>query len=228
MPSKKLTALVIGSTGITGAPLVQELCNSSRYRQVVSFSRKKLDFHHDKLVSHIVDFDEIEQWQQLLKGDDLFSALGTTRKQAGSTAAQYRVDHDYQVATISAAANNGVKRLFLVSSPNASSRSPFFYARMKGEVEDAARQQPFESQIFIQPSVIHGDRPDNRYGEALATGFLRGLKTATDMLPFRHIKKATNRVMPITGEALAKGIVILAEQAQPTGVSIYRYDEIPR
>ncbi|HBQ58005.1 MAG TPA: semialdehyde dehydrogenase, partial [Porphyromonadaceae bacterium] len=81
--------------------------------------------------------------------------LGTTLKDAGSKAAQWKVDFDYQYRFAKVAKENGMKCFVLVSSMNASSRSPFFYARMKGKLEEAVRKLEFPKLlIFRPPSLI--------------------------------------------------------------------------
>jgi N-acetyl-gamma-glutamylphosphate reductase len=97
------TAIVIGATGVTGKEITRYLLLSDHYEQVLVFSRKKLILQHEKLINHVVDFDHIEQWSALVKGDDLFSAMGTTRKQAGSQSKQYTVDFSYQANVMATA-----------------------------------------------------------------------------------------------------------------------------
>lgn len=225
---KQRTALIIGSTGITGLPLLKLLCDSDQYSKVISFSRRKPSFQHPKLTSHVVDFEAVNHWQHLLIGDDLFSALGTTRKQAGSTQAQYRIDHDYQVNVIKAAAHQNTRRLFLVSSPNADSSSRWFYPRMKGEIENAVKPLPFESHIFIRPSIIVGNRPDSRLGETAGAWIVNSLRAVTKIVPINRLRRATDRLQPVSGEELAYGILKIAERQLPSGVSIFEFDQIPR
>ena len=61
---------------------------------------------------HVIDFDKIEVWKEYLTGDELYSALGTTIKKAGSKEAQYKVDFTYQFDVAKAASENGVKKVF--------------------------------------------------------------------------------------------------------------------
>src|SRR5690606_10772270 len=98
---------------------------------------RSLDIRHEKLHVHVIDFDKPEQWERLVDGDVLFSCLGTTLKAAGSKEAQWNVDYGYQYAFAKAARNNGVNSYVLVSASNASPSSPFFYAKMKGKLEEA-------------------------------------------------------------------------------------------
>ena len=134
-----MNALLIGATGATGSDLLQLLLGDSKVERVAIFVRRDPQITHPKLEVHLIDFDKKEQWRHLVKGDILFSCLGTTLKDAGRKEAQWKVDHDYQYRFAEAARENGVETLLLVSSMNASLKSPFFYARMKGELEEAVR-----------------------------------------------------------------------------------------
>ena len=110
------TAIVIGATGLVGHELVQQLLQDQRFVRVVVLGRRNSGFVHARLEEHLISFDQPEQWRHLVKGDVLFSALGTTLKTAGSKEAQYKVDHTYQLEVAKAAAANGVPVYVLVSS----------------------------------------------------------------------------------------------------------------
>ena len=194
------TAIVIGATGVTGKPLTEFLLRSEHYQKVVVFSRRPFslpNIDNSKLENHVVNFDQLDRWKDKIHGNDLFSALGTTRKQAGSQEAQYKVDFEYQANVIKAAVSKGVKRLFLISSSGANANSRFFYPRMKGELDQLALQQGFSTTVLIKPSLIVGDRPDNRIGEKIGHGILTPLCNFLPML--RHYR-------PIKGEELGRAI----------------------
>ena len=57
---------------------------------------------------HVVDFDYPEAWEDQLKGDVLFSCMGTTIKAAGTQEVQWKVDYTYQFDAAKAAKANGV------------------------------------------------------------------------------------------------------------------------
>ena len=78
------TALVIGATGATGSSLVKQLIENENYGYVHVFARKEASLSHPKLKWHVVDFNALDTWKSNLKGDVLFSAMGTTLKLAGS------------------------------------------------------------------------------------------------------------------------------------------------
>lgn len=211
------TALVIGATGLTGQYITHNLLASDQYDRVIVFSRRALAEKHPKLVNHVVDFDRIEDWADLVTGDDLFCAMGTTLKQAGSKSAQYQVDYGYQAAVIEAAARNGAARLFLISSPSANARSPIFYNRTKGELDDFAASQGFATLVYFKPSIIEGDRPDNRIGEKIGG---RVASAIAKCVP------GAKKFRPITGSELGRAIVNCASTELPAGTHSYEWGEI--
>ena len=77
-------ALVLGATGATGKELINLLLNDSNFDKVTIFVRRKVDIKHQKLNIHLIDFSNLNKYKALVKGDLLFSALGTTKKDAGS------------------------------------------------------------------------------------------------------------------------------------------------
>ena len=111
-----MQALILGATGATGQTLTQQLLADARFQSVTVFARRELALAHDKLTTHIVDFRQPETWQDKVRGDVLFSCLGTTIKAAGSQEAMWAIDHDLQLAFAQAAQRNGVPRYVLVSA----------------------------------------------------------------------------------------------------------------
>lgn len=140
---KKLHALVIGATGATGRELVKLLLEDDDFEQVTIFVRNVPSIKHEKLKTYVIDFKEIEKHKDLIKGDVLFSALGTTKKDAGGKNEQYLVDYTYQYEFAKTASDNGVKNYSLVSSTGANANSSFFYPKMKGELESEVKKLIF-------------------------------------------------------------------------------------
>ncbi|WP_409254246.1 NAD(P)H-binding protein [Bacillus sp. SCS-153A] len=165
-------ALLIGATGATGKDLLDLLLKDHYFHQVDIFVRRKVDFEHDKLRVHVIDFDNPEQWKHLVKGDVLFSCLGTTLKDAGSKEAQWRVDYDYQYQFAKAAKENNVNQIVLVSSGLASAASRSFYLRMKGQLEEAVKALSFSKLvIFNPPGLLRKD--SDRTGEIVGMKVLK-------------------------------------------------------
>ena len=156
---KKLHALVLGSTGATGQELVKLLLNHSDFSKVSVFVRRTISFNHEKLIVHKVDFSRLNNYKDLVNGDILFSALGTTRKDAGSKKKQYLVDYTYQYEFAKMASENRVNHYSLVSSVGANDKSWFFYPRIKGDLEESIKHLDFNKiQIFQPTSLIR--QPD--------------------------------------------------------------------
>ena len=169
----KKTALVIGATGLVGNELVHQLLADDRFGAVLVFVRRSMGISHSKLQEFIINFDEPQSWSHLVKGDVLFSALGTTLKKAGSKEAQYKIDHDYQYNFAQAAAQNHVPVYVLVSSAMASTSSRIFYTRMKGELERDIQLLPFQAIHILQPGMLQGNRKENRPGEKIGLSIIR-------------------------------------------------------
>lgn len=167
-----MKAVLIGATGAVGKDLLQALLEDARYTEIVAFARRALGVQHEKLREHTIDFDAPATWQELVKGDVLFSTLGTSLKQAGSKEAQRHIDYDYQLTFAKAARANGVKSLVLLSSIGANSKSSIFYLRLKGELDDAVQCLGFDSLSIVRPpSLIRAK--SKRFGETASVKFLQ-------------------------------------------------------
>ena len=160
-------ANVIGASGLVGQQIVGQLLNHPDFKKVRIFVRRKSGITHPKLVEHLIDFDKPELWKDLVKGDVLFSTLGTTIKVAKTKENQYRVEFIYQYEFAKVAAENGISTYVLVSSMGASSKSSVFYSRIKGELEDAVSKLNFQKTIIFRPSILDGNRQEKRAGERI-------------------------------------------------------------
>jgi uncharacterized protein YbjT (DUF2867 family) len=158
-------ANIIGSTGLVGHQLLTQILDHPEFEKVRIFVRRASGISHPKLEEQIIDFDFPESWKHLVKGDVLFSTLGTTIKTAKTKENQYRVDFTYQYEFAKVASENGVSAYLLVSSLGANPKSSVFYSRMKGELEDAVAKLPFRKLVIIRPSILDGDRQEKRAGE---------------------------------------------------------------
>ncbi len=169
--------MVAGATGLVGREILAALLADKSYQTVHSVGRRKIDLQHPKLVQHIVDFANL---RALPKVDDVFIALGTTIKVAGSQAAFRAVDLEAVVALARAAHAQGASQLGVVSAMGASTRSPIFYNQVKGEMEAAVATLGYASVSIAQPSMLAGDRAaldqPVRSGECLALVVTRWLK----------------------------------------------------
>ncbi len=152
---KNKHALVLGATGATGQELVKLLLKDSYYNKVSIFVRRKVDLQHKKLNIHIIDFSKLNDYENLIRGDILFSALGTTLKDAGSKNKQYLIDYSYQYEFAKISAKNGTNTYSVVSSLGANENSFFFYPKVKGKLEENIKLLDFKIiNIYQPPSLI--------------------------------------------------------------------------
>ena len=180
-----MKTLLIGATGATGSDLLKLLLDDDEVESVDIFVRRNTGVEHPKLTVHVINFEKPEEWSHLVKGDVLFSCLGTTRKDAGSKAAQWKVDYDYQYSFAKAARQNGVECYVLVSAMNASSKSLFFYSRIKGKLDEDVTNLGFPKLlIFKPPSLIRkeSDRKMEKMGVKVI-GFFNRLGLMKSLKP---------------------------------------------
>ena len=209
-----MKALVIGATGSVGKDLVQQLIEDSSVERIDIFVRREVKIPAAKVVAHVVDFDHPETWADQLKGDVLFSCLGTTIRAAGSQDAQWKVDYTYQYEAAKAAKANGVKTYVLVSSVGANAKSKVFYTKMKGALDEAVQELGFEGCFILRPpSLIR--KGSDRFGEKVGIVALKAFNAIGLMRSFT----------PIPTEAVAAAMIRLTKSGRQ-GVEIINSQDI--
>ena len=167
------TAIIAGATGLVGSEILRGLIADRSVGAIHVLARRAVD-PAPKVTSHVVDFRSLPS---LPRADEVYLALGTTIKVAGSRAAFRAVDFDANLAVARAALLSGVRRVGLVSAMGASSKSAIFYSRVKGELEDALTALPFKGVVVARPSMLAGDRKSlgqpERRGERIALSVSR-------------------------------------------------------
>ena len=165
-------ALVAGSTGLIGSQLLQLLLNDSYYEKVIALSRGPLNLIHNKLENVIVPTGE---WNAFagVRADDVFCCLGTTIRQAGTKEAFRKIDFEYPLELAKRLKENGATGYYLVSALGANNKSVVFYNKVKGETEAAINDLGFNSYHIFRPSLLLGNRKEQRAGEDAAKVFYK-------------------------------------------------------
>ena len=208
-----MKALVIGATGAVGKDLVSQLLADDSFEAVEIFVRRPLaEAVPDKLTVHVVDFDRPESWHGMLRGDVLFSCLGTTIHAAGSQEAQWKVDYTYQYEAALSAHKNGVGCLVLVSSIGADADSKVFYTRMKGQLDRDVQAIGFPKLFILRPpSLIR--KGSDRFGEKAGVAILRCLNSIGLLKGLRPMPTSdVARAMIALAKRPAEGVEIVNNQ----------------
>jgi len=161
------TALIAGATGLVGGHCLRALLNNDQYGKVIALTRQPLSITHPKLDNQVIDFDELLSGSMELVCDDVFCCLGTTIKQAGSRENFRKVDFAYCLGLAKLSMQGGAEHFLLISAVGASAKSPVFYSRVKGELEQAIEALGFTRYSVFQPSFLAGERKDTRRAEAI-------------------------------------------------------------
>jgi uncharacterized protein YbjT (DUF2867 family) len=174
-PGGALTALLAGATGLVGGECLRGLLASERYSTVVVVTRRDLGerARHPKLKQYVTDFAQLGELRPRLRADHVFCALGTTMRKAGSRAAFREVDFEYPLQLARLARAEGARHFSLVSAVGADRRSPFYYSRVKGELEGALTGMDWSSLAIFRPSLIEGQRAEVRPLERVSASLLR-------------------------------------------------------
>ena len=198
---KKLHALVLGATGATGQEMVKLLLEDCNFSKVSIFVRRAINIDHKKLIVHKINFSRLREHKSLVKGDVLFSALGTTKQEAGGKKEQFLVDYTYQYEFAKMASENGVSHYSLVSSIGANKKSLFFYLKIKGDLEESVKSLQFKKiQIFQPPSLIR--QPELiRSGEKNSINLLKGINKLGFLKSFKPLL-VKDLAMKIVNESL--------------------------
>jgi len=172
--------LLLGATGLVGREVLRQALDDQRITRIVAPTRRALGQQHARLENPVVDFDALPQEAPWWACDGAICTLGTTMRRAGSREAFLKVDHDYVVESARLARRHGARSFALVTALGASTNSPFFYPRVKGEVERSVEAIGFPSLTIVRPNFIGGDRQERRPSER---AFLAVLGAVNPILP---------------------------------------------
>ncbi|UBM07629.1 NAD(P)H-binding protein [Cupriavidus metallidurans] len=209
-PIDQRKVLLAGATGLVGGLMLQALLADPTVAQVHALSRRPLRIRHPRLQVHIVDFSRLPALPQ---ADEVYLALGTTIKVAGSQAAFRAVDLEANLAVAKAAFAAGASRAGLVSAVGANAKSSTFYSRVKGELEDALRSLGLTTLVIGRPSLLldsrDGLQQPPRIGEQIAIPIA---KLLAPLLPeaYRPVHARAVALSLVKTVPATEGVVILS------------------
>ncbi len=205
--------LIAGASGLVGQSLLQGLLGDTSVMEVHVLSRRVLDIQNPKVTVHVIDFDALPALPTV---GEVYLAVGTTIKQAGSQAAFRHIDRDINLAVAQAALAAGARKIALVSAIGADSKSKVFYNRVKGELEDALSKLAVETLVIAQPSLLLGDRKrmgqPRRAGEKIGE-IIFGLLGPLITKKYHPIDAARVAGAMLAAMRTAQGRIILSSEA---------------
>jgi uncharacterized protein YbjT (DUF2867 family) len=160
--------VLAGATGLVGAKLATRLLEDESV-EIHAILRRASGRSHPRWNEHVAPSGDWPAIVGAIGAETAISALGTTRRKAGSEAAFRAVDLDLVVAFADAARAAGADRFVALSSVGAHPHSTNFYLRTKGEMEAAVAALPLERVDIFRPGLLRGKREgDRRPGERIA------------------------------------------------------------
>ncbi len=211
------SALIIGASGLVGGHCLEMLLQQEIYGKVIALVRHPLERVHPKLIQHVIDFEKLEQYQEQIKGDDIYCCIGTTIQKSPNQKEYFKIDYHYPYEIGKIALANGAEQYSLISAISANSKAIFFYSRVKGQLEEAICQLNFKSVYILRPSYLIGKRKEFRSIEKLGAFVLKVLSPL--------LQGPLKKYRAIEAKMVAKAMVQLSMQHTP-GIHIYSGDEI--
>lgn len=210
----KSTAVIIGATGAVGREILKEILGTEYYERIYVLGRNSISRlpEDDRLTKIVIDFENMRFDTSILDDADVFAALGTTIKIAGSKENQRKIDVDYTV-NFAKLCEGKVRSFNVVSAIGANSKSKNFYNSLKGELEDKLKEMNLGTLRIFQPSLLISKREDKRFLEEI---FMK----VAPIFQF-VLKGKTKKYSPIEASLLGKEIVRIATENKGKGTYTY-------
>ncbi|WP_394389445.1 NAD-dependent epimerase/dehydratase family protein [Shewanella woodyi] len=68
-------AIVLGATGVVGRALVNHLALNNQIEEVIALTRRPVDYNLDKVTNKVVDFEQLEEFANAFKGEQVASKM---------------------------------------------------------------------------------------------------------------------------------------------------------
>ena len=212
------TAILLGATGLTGGILLQKLLKEPRYGKIILFSRSSVKIKNSKIEEHLVDLFQLENYKEQFKADQVFCCIGTTKGKTPNQETYRKIDYGIPVTAAKLAKENGISTFSVISALGANPNSGIFYNKIKGEMQRDVLAQKVKNTYIFQPSLIAGDREENRFFENLA-------KQAMKILNFALIG-TLKKYRSIHPETIATAMLVVANKGYEK--SIIKSEEIKK
>lgn len=218
----KKTAIIAGASGLVGRELISVLIADPGYEKIIVLVRTPIEGRDSESKFHQIVTDwNPEELEEALRGElkqaDVFCALGTTIKKAGTREEFRKVDFEYPMLLGKLAKKYGARQFLVVSAMGAKRDSKFFYSRVKGDLEHGLSGLGLRTLRIFRPSLLLGDREEFRFGEKAGAVAAK----AFSFLMAGGLRK----YRPIAAQRVAAGMAEAAKQ-KGESIRIYESDQI--
>tara|TARA_B100000965_G_scaffold364536_1_gene348270 strand:+ start:996 stop:1652 length:657 start_codon:yes stop_codon:yes gene_type:complete len=197
------TALVFGSSGLVGSHLLDLIIKGSNYDKVKLFVRLVPTIVNSKIEIIKTDFNNLQNHKDSFVGDDCFFCIGTTRKNTPDKKEYIRIEYNLPLKVAKIARENSIKSFTYISSLGANPNASGLYLKNKGQTEEGLKKLNFSKLSIMRPSILLGNRKENRIGEKIGIFVMKSLSP----LFLGKMKK----YKPIRVESVAKAMLNIAE-----------------
>lgn len=198
------TAIILGATGLTGSILLQKLLADDRYEKLKLFSRSASKVKNPKIEEHLGDLFQIEKFKDDFTADEVYVCVATTQKKTPDKETYHKIDYGIPVNAAKLTKDNGISTFCVISALGADENSRFFYNKTKGEMERDVLNQKIPQTYIFEPSMIRGDREENRPMESFGQKAMKFI----DPLLIGGFKKYRS----IKAESIAEAMLTVANQ----------------
>ncbi|MDA7814094.1 NAD(P)H-binding protein [Candidatus Pelagibacter sp.] len=198
------TALLFGASGLVGSHLLNQLIKDTNYSKIKLFVRSVTEIIDPKVEIIKIDFNNLQNHKEDVKGDDCFFCIGTTKKNSSDKDEYRRVELDIPKEIAKIAKLNLVNSFIFVSAIYANPNSSGDYVRFKGLVEEELKRLNFPKLALMRPSFLMGDRKEKRVGEKIGI-FVFKLLSPLLLGPIKKMR-------PIHSETVAKAMIKAANE----------------
>ena len=167
------TAIILGASGLTGSIILEKLINDDRYTTIKLFSRKEIDNMPSKVNQYVGNLFELEKFRADFTGDEVYCCIGTTTKKTPDKAVYTAIDYGIPVSAAKLSKENGIHTFLVVSALGADAKSSIFYNKTKGNMERDVLVEKIQNTFILQPSIIQGQRNEQRIGEKIGLAVLK-------------------------------------------------------
>ncbi len=195
------TAIILGATGLTGSILLEKLLADASFEKIKLFSRSSAEKNSPEIEEHLMDMFQLEKHSEAFKADVVFCCIGTTKAKTPDKETYKKIDYGIPVTAAKLANQNGIETFIVISAMGADENSDIFYNKTKGEMQRDVLKQDIENTYILQPSLIVGNRNEARFGEHVATFFMKAFGL---LIPEKY--------KMIKAETIAEAMLVLAKE----------------